>query len=403
MTSVPEIDEFVAHFDHLSEFFNENFDDVLARMRSTSPVAHSSAHGGFWAMSSYETVLQVDQDVDHFTTAGGAVLLPAAAEQATMWPVDLEPPQLRQCRSVFLPALHHSRLRPLEADLEAIADGLVDAFVHDGHCDVHRQYSLPLAIKNLMRIANIDDDIAADILSSAAKLFNSKDLTEVGGAYRTFRDLVAEIIRRRQDQPRKHDVVDAIVHGDIDGRPMVEEEKVNTLFPLLAGGFNTVAAVLSAGIAHLARHREVFEKLSVHPELIPTGVEEYLRLYASAMNARQVKADCVVGGQRLSAGERAIMLFPAANRDPDVFVDPDEFRLDRPHYRHLTFGAGPHRCPGSSVARLGIQIGLGTVLRRFDRIEVADPGITYETGQLRTPVSVPLRFVARGAGRDGDT
>jgi cytochrome P450 len=88
----------------------------------------------------------------------------------------------------------------------------------------------------------------------------------------------------------------------------------------------------------------------------------------------------------MKAGDRILMAFPAANRDPDVFDDPDEVRLDREHNRHVAFGAGIHRCAGSNLARLELRVALQTWLERIPEFTLEDPAaVTWAGGQVRGP------------------
>ncbi|HUJ64311.1 MAG TPA: cytochrome P450, partial [Acidimicrobiales bacterium] len=110
---------------------------------------------------------------------------------------------------------------------------------------------------------------------------------------------------------------------------------------------------------------------------------------------RTVTRDIEVAGRRMKKGEKVGLLFGAANRDPAVFEDPDEVRIDRPHNRHLAFGAGPHRCIGSNLARLQIRVAIERLLERLPPFRLPDSAeITYLSGQARGPASVPLEFGA---------
>ena len=124
---------------------------------------------------------------------------------------------------------------------------------------------------------------------------------------------------------------------------------------------------------------------------MPTAVEELLRLYAPATMARIVADEVEVGGRTLAAGERVLLPFPAANRDPEVFEHPDEVVIDRDVNRHATFGLGIHRCLGSNLARMELQVGLEEWLAAFPSFHLA-PGAeaSWNGGQVRGPSSVPI-------------
>lgn len=117
-------------------------------------------------------------------------------------------------------------------------------------------------------------------------------------------------------------------------------------------------------------HPADLARLVAEPDLLPVAVEELLRFYAPVTVARLIEADTDVGGCPVQAGQRILLNFGSANRDPTVFEDPDRFVIDRPINRHVTFGAGVHRCIGSNLARLELQVALRAWLARYPRILV---------------------------------
>ena len=134
---------------------------------------------------------------------------------------------------------------------------------------------------------------------------------------------------------------------------------------------------------HLATHADDRRRLVAEPELMPTAIEEFLRAYAPVTMARRLSDDVDFGGCPMKAGDRILMNFPAANRDPDVFPDADKVILDRLHNRHVAFGAGIHRCAGSNLARMEIRVAVEEWLARMPDFEVTDPAlVTWAGGQV---------------------
>jgi hypothetical protein len=131
------------------------------------------------------------------------------------------------------------------------------------------------------------------------------------------------------------------------------------------------------------------------PELLPTAVEEFLRVYSPVTMARLATEDVTVNGVTIPAGSRVLMNFPAANRDPEVFPDPDTVVIDRAHNRHAAFGIGIHRCAGSNLARMEMLVALSAFLERIPEFHLDDTGpVTWCGGQVRGPRSIPLAFTA---------
>jgi cytochrome P450 len=143
---------------------------------------------------------------------------------------------------------------------------------------------------------------------------------------------------------------------------------------------------------HLATHPEDRERLLREPELIPSAVEEFLRAYSPVTMARFVTEDFEYKGCPMSEGDRVLMAFPAANRDPSVFADADKVVIDREHNRHVAFGAGIHRCAGSNLARMEMRVAIEEFLARVPDFEVSDPSrVTWAGGQVRGPRTIPVR------------
>ena len=129
------------------------------------------------------------------------------------------------------------------------------------------------------------------------------------------------------------------------------------------------------------------------PQLLPTAVEEFLRAYSPVTMARVVTSDTEFKGCPMHTGDKVLMNFPAANRDPEVFDRADEVVLDRAHNRHVAFGSGIHRCAGSNLARMELSVALETWLRRIPVFGLSgDHAVTWAGGQVRGPRSIPVVF-----------
>ncbi len=127
------------------------------------------------------------------------------------------------------------------------------------------------------------------------------------------------------------------------------------------------------------------------PELLPTAIEEFLRAYAPVTMARRLSHDVEFQGCPMKAGDRILMNFPGANRDPKAFPDADKVIIDRKVNRHVAFGAGIHRCAGSNLARMELRVAIEEFLARIPEFELAEGGVvTWAGGQVRGPREVPV-------------
>jgi cytochrome P450 len=143
----------------------------------------------------------------------------------------------------------------------------------------------------------------------------------------------------------------------------------------------------------LATHPSDRARLVAEPELVPVAVEELLRAYAPVTMARVVTSDIEYGGCPMKAGDKVLMNFPAANRDPEMFDDADTVVIDRALNRHVAFGSGIHRCAGSNLARMELRVALEEWLRRIPHFRLAEgEGVAWAGGQVRGPRVLPVVF-----------
>ena len=176
-----------------------------------------------------------------------------------------------------------------------------------------------------------------------------------------------------------------------NGDKLLPEHIFGTIILTLIAGIDTTWSAISSSIWHLATHPADLERLVNEPELMPLAVEEFLRFYAPVSMARLVKEDMDYLGCPMKKDDWILLGFPAANRDPAVFENADQFIIDREVNRHVTFGLGIHRCAGSNLARLELRVALEEFIKRFPKFELSDPAaVTFSQGQVRGARFLPL-------------
>jgi cytochrome P450 len=156
---------------------------------------------------------------------------------------------------------------------------------------------------------------------------------------------------------------------------------------------DTTWSAIGSSLWHLSTHTEDRRRLVAERALMPTAIEEFLRAYAPVTMAREVTEDVEYAGCPMKAGDKVLMNFPAANRDPEAFEHPDVVQLDRAHNRHVAFGSGIHRCAGSNLARMELQVALEEWLTRIPEFSLAEgKEISWAGGQVRGPRVLPVVF-----------
>ena len=240
-----------------------------------------------------------------------------------------------------------------------------------------------------------DDDFRTAEPASRILSF-SPNQQETAAAAAALRQWAGEFMASREGFPDINDVVNAVMHlNDTDtGEEFVDSDLMSGLQILIQGGIGTSASAIGVTIRVLCEHPDLQAQVRGDLSLVPALVEECLRLETPLpLMFRTARHDVEVAGKQVKAGQKVGVFMGAANRDPAVFERPDEVILDRPHNRHLTFGAGPHRCVGSNLARLQIQIAVTCLLERLGTFRLQDDEqVEYFSLQARGPSSVPIEF-----------
>ena len=197
-----------------------------------------------------------------------------------------------------------------------------------------------------------------------------------------FLGAVRDTLVDRRTVPRK-DIISILWRLEIDGQPMTMETMEGYSLTLFLAGLDTVMNAIGHGTRHLALNPGLQEELRGNPKLIPNVTEELLRLYSFALPMRIVTTDTELNGTQLRAGDLVTFFLPAANRDPNRFDNPSEFDLKRDNKGHIAFGAGPHRCVGSHLARTELHVFYEELLARLPifRLDPEQP-VRYHGGPV---------------------
>jgi cytochrome P450 len=382
------------HFDHLSPQVGRELHETLAIMRANHPVTHSDQHGGFWMATGYDEVLEIAQDWGTFSSAAQGVTVPGGRTGVPAIPEMVDPPQHREFKRLinawFTPAV----VLQQEQATRDLVTRLIDEVIESGSCDFMDAVARPLPGRVFFEmVLHAPADELAEI-NRCASLASTPTTAEAREARGTMLRWIADFVEQRRSQPPQDDVVDAIINAEIEGRPIAQEEVVGMIQLLLFGGLDTTAGALGMMMVRFCREPEIPALLRARPELIPDAVEELLRLDGPfVFIGRTAMADAEVGGQKIAAGDRVLISWVGANRDEGEFACPAAFDLERESNRHIAFGAGPHRCAGSNLARMNLRITVGEIVRRFEDLRLTtDDEIAYHSSYSRTPASVPIAF-----------
>jgi cytochrome P450 len=362
-------------------------------MRSLCPVTRSDRYGGFWVITRYEDVFRVAEDWETFSSAHG-LTVPVAPIAVSNLPTESDPPLHRYYKRLINPYFSPNAALQWEPKTRELVTRLIDGFIEKGRCEFMADFAHVYPALSFFDFAlNAPADEIERVAYLASKTSSPND-PEAAACWAGLSDWISQFVEQRRNGPSLGDVVDAVLHADIDGRPITDYEIVGLVQLLVLGGLETTAGALGLAMVRLCDQPEILTHLRNQPELIPTAIEEFLRLDPPFIaEARTAMRETEIGGHQIKAGEKVLMYWTSAGRDEEEFPDPDTFIMDRPKNRHLTFGVGIHRCAGSNLARMNMRIALEEIVHRLQDLRLEDGAdIRYHVTFTRAPLSVPIVF-----------
>ena len=375
---------------------------VMREIReSACPIAHTERWGGSWMPTRYEDVVAIAQEFDVFTSQQVLVTPPPAVEDAGPYaavaapPITSDPPEHHWHRRLILPFFAPQAVAAFEQGTRELCNSLIDGFIERGGADAAADYAQQIPVRVISTMLGVPSDMS-DTFTGWVRGVLETGLTNPEVRTASWQAIieyfVAQITDRRAN-PRENDLITTLLDAEVDGQKVPVEYVLGVCNLMLVAGVDTTWSAIGASLWHLAQHPDHRARLVSEPDLWPTAIEELLRAYAPVTMARIVAHDTEFEGCPMHAGDRVLMAFPAANRDPRQFDRPDEVILDREHNRHVAFGAGIHRCAGSNLARLELRVALQTWLSRIPDFSLVDPGsVTWAGGQVRGPRECRVRF-----------
>ncbi len=395
-------------FDHHSAEHAQNWPSIYDELRSAHPTAWSPRYGGFWVASRYSDIVSIAQNLDCISSL--KIVDPETGEEkggntipiipnARTEPGEIDSPEWDAVRGFLMRRFSPKAAEQLRERARTIAAALLDRVIETGRMDLVHDLTGPLpAIMTVVDIFGFGVDEwqpFAEAFHARAALKRGDPAWEAASAeLRRFRRRLGEEIERRRAEP-KDDLIGLLANGEIDGRPL-DQDRIQAIgWQLFSGGVDTTTALTSHALIYLGENPAERQRLIDDATLIPRACEEFVRFFTPIHGAgRNVKQDARINGFPLEAGDRIFLAYAAANRDPAVFEDPHELKLDRTPNRHVGWGSGQHRCLGSFFARMMFQSMLEAVLTRLPDYELVLGGVRrYQSiGYANGVVSAEIRF-----------
>ena len=354
----------------LSTEFNADPFDHFRWMHEHAPLYWDDVEG-IWAVTTHADISHVEVQWETYCSVLGS-----RPNSAVPSMINLDPPEHTRRRRLVSSGFTPRRVRAHEDFLRETVCGLMDAVEDRGECDFVNDVakSIPLQmIAKLMGLPAADED----------KLLHWSDLFATGGE--DIRDEVVNAVFEwieyivghlgNRTDPEAEDLISLLIHAD--GETLSTDDLIYETMLILVGGDETTRHVMSGGLEALLLHPEQLAMLQADRSLLPNAIEEMLRWVTPVRNMNRTSTrDVELNGQQVLEGDRLLLLYQAANRDPAVFTDPYSFDITRPDAKeHVAFGAnGRHFCLGAQLARLELQVLFEEILDRWPNVALAEPG-----------------------------
>ncbi len=404
MPHTAPVQDWATDFDVLDPRYVTDPFSIWDELRQSCPIAHTDRRKSSWLPTRYDDVTDIAHDIAHFSSIKVAVIPGDEDEDPNanfdgpnleygLPPISADPPLHTWTRRLLLPWFSHQRVDSYVPLTRELCRGLLDRFADQGHADAAADYAQQIPVRVIARILGVSTDLSDTFTGWVRDVLEFADDAErrQRGAEGLLNYFLGQLEYRRRNPG--DDLLSELLTTEVDGTPVDDGIVLGMAALVLIAGVDTTWSAIGSSLWHLAAHPDDRKALAADPGLMPTAVEELLRAYAPVTMAREVTEDIEYKGCPMKAGDKVLMNFPAANRDPEAFEQPDIVQLDRTHNRHVAFGSGIHRCAGSNLARMELQVALQEWMARLPEFSLAEgQEITWAGGQVRGPRILPVVF-----------
>jgi len=352
-------------------------------------------------VTGYQEIHQVMTDPETFSSYPNNLVTPV--DFGKFIPLELDPPEHTAYRQVLQPLFSPQRMKKLSDDIRGVVNGLIDGFALRGQAEFISEFAHELPSRIFLALMDWPlEDAPLFTEATDVVLFGKPGGTQEESdqariaAGLTVAGYFQKVIEDRRSNPRT-DATSTLINTEVelsDGARVLEDQELILMFYLLLmGGLHTVQGSLAWAIMHLVDNPAQRDLIIADPAVIPKAVEEILRIEAAVAAGRRATRDVELGGVSIAEGDQLLLMLCSANRDPDAFAHPANFDINRSPNRHLSFGAGVHRCLGSHLGRIELTIALEELHRRIPDYQLveSDPPVFHST-QVRGCLRMPITF-----------
>ncbi|MBQ0749762.1 MAG: cytochrome P450 [Roseovarius sp.] len=397
-------------FDHESAAHAQAWPEEFAQMRESCPVAWTGHHGGYWVATSYEAVVGVARDAKLFSsektfdaatgTGTGGITIPFTPIPRGL-PVEADRPEWDSLRGLINRKFAPKAVETFRANARQFATALLNRVIESGEMDLVNDFTGPVPAMVTMELMGLplkEWRQFADPLHTM--VFTPKEAPEypqvIAGVEWIFQRCAQEFVRYQQE-PEQDNLLSYFAHNETNGRKVTLDEVLSLSNNIIIGGVDTTTALTAHALAYLHDHPEAKRELMEDRSLLPFAREEFLRYFTPIhCLARNVSEDTRFKGVEMEHRDRVLLAWAAANRDPEVFPEPDKIDFHRTSNRHVAFGSGIHRCIGSSFARMMFEEMMTQIFERIPEFEIdyTEARRYRSVGTINGWETMPIRFAS---------
>jgi cytochrome P450 len=382
------LDSLLHTWDFASDEHNRRKWDIFGYAREGCPVARTEQAGGFWLVTRYEDVKRVLEDWRTFSSTES----PITPSPVSLCPIDDDPPVQTAARQLLNPLFSRGAVAKYEPAMRAAARALIPNWIDRGSVELLTEFAGPYVAAMLTEVIFTDFGPEDTARAQNIALRSAEDPSP-----QVFIDLFglcSEYLAAARERGVTEDgVVYRLLNGTFNGEPVPEDKQLGVLGILVLGGLDTTRAAIGNIAYRLAANPGTEDRLR-NPAWVKRDLDEFLRLDSPvACMARVATRDVELSGALIKAGERVQVRYDSANRDESRFPGADTLAFDEARSGHAAFGFGVHRCIGSNLARLQIEVAYDELLRQIKNLRLA-PGaeITWMPGNSNALHAVNLEF-----------
>jgi cytochrome P450 len=365
---------------------------ILDLVRNAPPVFWTPRNGGHWMLLSHAANFNASRDVEAFSSefvpqsqikVMMAALPPGTPHIPQPYPINVDPPDHGKYRAPLQRAFSPKTILALKDSIRDLANQLLDRVISRGSCEFMAEIAEPLPVQVFLRMLGLPLERQNEYRELVKQHLSDPETDPKNSMKKLWRitAIMRDTVISRRDNPQD-DIISLLWKTEFDGQPITMDDMENYCVVLFIAGLDTVMNGMGHGVRHLAQDAALQDVLRKDPKAIAVATEEILRRYTFTVPVRIVGKDMEFEGLQMKKGERAMLFLPAADLDPKEFPDAEHFDIkrDKPH---IAFNGGPHRCLGSHLARVELQVLYEQMLARLPpfRLDPAHPP-TFHCGHV---------------------